>query len=214
LARFQNPSSPPPLFIKNLVIACHSGAGAGMRNLVGTLGKYQPMLKECWGFDCLYRNSDPKKPSSVPDDATFWYDWTSGKNGCPLYIFFGPSTVRQSVKLDLMGRGMATRAGNKADPPGPSVSDIHVQIGHYETYAFAGQTANVSSYIGSVVDDLMARPVPIRGMPPPKPPKPQDGDFVAQAAKNLSNNYIFPEDVHYFIARAFFLSRLRKVVFT
>jgi hypothetical protein len=54
LARFQNPSSPPALDIKNLAIACHSGGGAGMRNLLGTLGKYQPKLKECWGFDCLY----------------------------------------------------------------------------------------------------------------------------------------------------------------
>jgi hypothetical protein len=206
LARVLNPSAPPPLLIKNLVIACHSGGGAGMRNLAGTLGKYQPMLRECWGFDCLYQRS-------APDDATFWYGRTSGKDGCPLYIFFGPSTIRQSVKLDLMGRGTATSAGNKADPPGRSISDIHVQIGHYETYAFAGQTANISNYIGSVVDDLMARPVPIRGMPPAKPPKPKDGDFVEQAAKNLSNNYIFPDDVHYFIARAFFLSRLRNVAF-
>ena len=213
LARFKNPSLPPRLDIKNLIIACHSGAGAGMRNLVGTLGKYQPVLKECWGFDCLYRRSDPNDPKSAPDDATFWYDRTSGKDGCPLYIYFGPSTIRQSVKLDLMGRGIATRAGNKADPPGRSIDDIHVSIGHYETYAFAGQTANVSNYIGSVVDDLMGRPAPIRGMPPAKPPKPKDGDFVEQAAKNLGDNYIFPDDVHYFIARAFFASRLRDAAF-
>ncbi len=213
LARFQDPSSPPRLDVKNLFIACHSGAGAGMRNLVGTLGRYRSKLKECWGFDCLYRNSKPDDPSSIPDDAAFWYDRTSSEDGCPLYIYFGPSTVRQSVKLDLMGRGKATRDGNKADPPLPSIDDIHVQIGHYEGYSYSGQTVNVSNYIGSVVDDLMARPAPIRGMPPAKPPKPKDGDFVEQAAKNLSANYIFPDDVHYFIARAFFLSRLRNAAF-
>jgi hypothetical protein len=206
LARFQDPASPPSLSIRNLFVACHSGGGQAMRKLVGTLGKYQPMLKECWGFDCLYQRSDP-------DDATFWYDRTSGKDGCPLYVFFGPSTIRQSVKLDLMGRGKATHQGNKADPPGPVINDLHVQIGHYESVAFAGQTANVSSYIGSVVDDLMARPAPVRGKPPAKPPKPMDGDFVAQAATNLGSNYIFPSDVHYFIARAFFLSRLRNAKF-
>jgi hypothetical protein len=109
-----------------------------------------------------------------------------------------------------MGRGKATRNGNKADPPLRPIDDIHVSIGHYEKYAVAGQTANVSNYIGSVVDDLMARPVPIRGMPPQKPSKPKDGDFVEQAARNLKENYIFPDDVHYFIARAFFASRLRN----
>ncbi|MET4219380.1 hypothetical protein ACVWWG_006220 [Bradyrhizobium sp. LB7.2] len=38
-----------------------------MRNLVGTLGKYQAKLTACWGFDCLYG------AKARPDDATFWY---------------------------------------------------------------------------------------------------------------------------------------------
>jgi hypothetical protein len=206
LARAQNPSSASPLSIQNLFIACHSGGGSAMRKLVGTLGKYQSKLKECWGFDCLYQ-------TTAPDDATFWYDRTSGKDGCPLYVYFGPSTIRQSVKLDLMGRGQATREGNRANPPRPRIDDIHVTIGHYEAYSFGGQTTKVSNYIGSVVDDLMTRPVPIRGGPPAKPPKPKDGDFVETAARNLKANYIFPDDVHYFIARAFFLSRLRNAAF-
>jgi hypothetical protein len=44
----------PRLRLRNLIIACHSGGGAGMRNLVDALGRYKANLAECWGFDCLY----------------------------------------------------------------------------------------------------------------------------------------------------------------
>lgn len=204
LARFQNPSAPPALDIKNLVIACHSGGGGGMRKLVGTLGKYQSRLKECWGFDCLYGKK------IVPDDATFWYQWVSGQGGRPLHIVYGPSTLPQSVKLYLMGRGKATSQGNKADPPRAPLNNLHVTIGHYETYSTHGQTVKVGSYIDSVVDDLMTRPSP-KAKPSTKPAK----SFVEQAADNLMANFIFVEqdDIHYFIARAFFLSKLRSAPF-
>jgi hypothetical protein len=44
------------LDIVNLFVACHSGGGYGaMIPLVKALGRFQaPVLKECWGFDCLY----------------------------------------------------------------------------------------------------------------------------------------------------------------
>jgi hypothetical protein len=208
LARFQNPNSPPKLDIKNLAIACHSGGGAGMRNLVGTLGKFQPKLKECWGFDCLYGEN------SVPDDATFWFQWMLGMDARPLHIVYGPSTLPQSVKLDLIGRGKATPKGNKADPPGPKISDLHVSIGHYEAFPVMGQIVNIKN-IDALVDDLMTRPPPSppKGTRPTKPTKPKDGDFVKQAAKNLSANFAFVFDIHYFIARSGFLSRLRNAGF-
>jgi len=208
LARFQNPASPPVLDIKNLAIACHSGGGEGMRYLVGTLGKYQPKLKECWGFDCLYGEN------LVPDDASFWYQWMLGKDPRPLHIVYGPSTLPQSVKLDLMGRGKATPKGNKADPPGPKISDLHVSIGHYEAFPFAGLMVKVNN-ITALVDDLMTRPPPPppKGTRPTKPTKPKDGDFVEQAAKNLSANFAFVSDIHYFIARSGFLSRLSNAAF-
>lgn len=201
LARFQNPSSPPALDIKNLAIGCHSGGGVGMRNLIGTLGKYQPKLKECWGFDCLYG----------ADDATFWYNWMLGKDARPLHIVYGPSTLQQSVKLDLMGRGKATPLGNRADPPGPKISDLHISIGHYEAFPFAGQMVKVKN-IDALVDDLMTRPPP-GATRPTKPTKPKDGDFVKQAADNLSANFAFMDDIHYFIARTGFLSRLSNAAF-
>lgn len=47
---------PHRLDITRLYLACHSGGGYGaMIPLVKALGRFQaPVLKECWGFDCLY----------------------------------------------------------------------------------------------------------------------------------------------------------------
>jgi hypothetical protein len=188
LARFQNKANPPDLNIKSLTIACHSGGGEGMRYLVGTLGKFQSKLKECWGFDCLYRQK-------TVDDATFWYNWMSGKDARPLYIRFGPGTLPQSVKLDLTGRGKATPKGDKADPPGPKITDLHVTFGNYDA---------------AINDQVIAPPQP---PPKSKPTKPMN--FVEQAAANFSGNVIWMEekDLHYFIATDGFLSRLRKAGF-
>jgi hypothetical protein len=115
LARYLDPSSVSPgrLQVRKLIIACHSGGGNAMRNLVGTLGKYQSNLTACWGFDCLYG------ANARPDDATFWYQWLSGQDGQALEIVYGPSTLPQSVKLDLMGRGLVTMDGNRAQPQRP-----------------------------------------------------------------------------------------------
>jgi hypothetical protein len=179
--------------IKNLIIACHSGGGEGMRNMVGTLGKFQSKLQECWGFDCLY-HANPKNP---PDDANFWFDHTLNKDtSCPLVVFFGPSTIRQSVKLRLMGQGKADGKGNENKPPKTALKDLNVTIG----------LANVD------VDKLMNQSPP-GAKPPARPAVPKDGDFVAQAAGNLTSQVAFGDDIHYDIARDFFLERLKNVTF-
>jgi hypothetical protein len=212
--RKRNPASPATLDIKNLVVACHSGGGEAMRNLVagggeaggdlvGTLGKYRPRLKECWGFDCLYHAALPN------DDATKWFTWRLlGKDARPLYIFYGPSTLPQSVKLDLVARGKATFEGDRANPPRPPVGDVFVIPAHHESFPMAGQMVHVSDYISSDVDDLMDR-APAKGTSPK--------NYVEQAIDNLKKMYIFPVfddmELHYFIAKAFFLSRLRKATF-
>jgi hypothetical protein len=50
--------------LNKLVVACHSGGGALMRQLMGTLGDYESKLIACWGFDCLYSDGD----------AAWWYN--------------------------------------------------------------------------------------------------------------------------------------------
>jgi hypothetical protein len=202
ISQFQNPDvkPPPPLQFGKLVIACHSGGGNGMRNLVGSLGKYQSNLTACWGFDCLYG------ARLHPDDATFWYNWLSRTNAT-LDIIYGPSTLPQSVKLHLMGRGLATAEGNRAEPSRPAVNNLSVSIGHYGAFPAFGQMVKVNDLDPAYVDGLM---MPAKPAGAPKGKKPA-GEFVQGAIKNMRDAIAFPGDIHYVIARDGFLSRLSKL---
>jgi hypothetical protein len=191
--------------IKNLVVACHSAGGAAMLNVVDTLGDFESKLRECIGLDCFYGSGDAK----------FWFD-RAQKNAPPTYIFFGPSTIPQSIKLYLMAKGRADAFGNQRDPPGQTLDNIKVRPGHFSSYLYGGVANDVSSSIDRVIDDLIARP------PPPSAPAKSKialgSDFASQAAMNFAANYIFPVSdgearggIHYFIARAFLRERLNNV---
>jgi hypothetical protein len=203
ISQFQTPNvKPPPLLqVGKLVIACHSGGGNGMRNLVGSLGKYQSSLTACWGFDCLYG------AKSHPDDATFWYNWLSRANASTLDIIYGPSTLSQSVKLYLMGEGLATAEGNKAEPARPALNNLSVTIGHYGAFPAFGQMVKVNDLDPAYVDGVM---MPIKPGDTLKGKKPA-GEFVQGAIKNMRDTIAFPSDIHYIIARDGFLSRLSKL---
>jgi hypothetical protein len=182
----------PRLRLGKLIIACHSGGGAGMRNLVGALGRYKGNLAECWGFDCLYGRN------AKPDDARFWYDWVIGSSGRPLYISYGSSTVWQSVKLDLMGQGLVTHEGARRDPEGPEVLQLNVRLG-------IPTAKHLDDLMG--LDDLLAATTPN----PKRPPTPGN-KFAEQAAANLRKNAGWPADLmemHYQIARDGLLERLK-----
>lgn len=190
------PASTPRLRLGRLVIACHSGGGAGMRNLVDALGRYRGHLAECWGFDCLYG------ANAMPDDATFWYNWTVSSHARPLYISYGSSTVPQSVKLYLMGEGLATREGYRRDPEGPDVRPLHVTLG-------IAASKSIDDLMG--LDALLLSTTPYTKRPPTLGNK-----FVEQAAKNLSKNAGWPHDLmamHYQIARKGLLERLNAASF-
>lgn len=192
LAAFPGEAATPAFTIKNLVIACHSGGGAGMRKLIGNLGKHRSMLRECWGLDCLYG------AKASPDDATFWHDLMLSANALPLFFVYGPSTIRQSVKLDLMGQGLATSLGNRALPnTHPPMTKLHVDIGQ----ALAVRT-----------DRLM---FPERGKAAAhaRAVKSNKGVFVKQAAESLKESVSFDKDIHYIIARDGFKARLNAVTF-
>ncbi len=168
----------------------------GMRRLVGALGRYKGNLAECWGFDCLYGIN------AKPDDASFWYDWATGSDGRPVHISYGSSTVVQSVKLDLMARGLANREGGRRDPIGPQVARLKVTLG-------------VPS--ARTPDDLMGLDA-LRKAPAPKPGTPQakGPTFAEQAASNLRKNTVCPADLmdmHYRIARDGLLERLKGASF-
>ena len=204
IAKFQKPDADPqpPLEIGKLIIACHSGGGVGMRNIVKTLGKYEANLTACWGFDCLY------SANAHPDDAIFWYQWLSRPGAPALEIVYGPSTLSQSVKLDLIGRGIATPEGNRADPPRPKLDNLRVTLGHYDVFMAFGQVVTVNDLDPAFVDEFMVPVLPSGASTAGK--SKEDGDFLRQAIKN-ARDFTFPEDIHYMIARGGFLSRLATV---
>jgi hypothetical protein len=205
ISQFQSPDvKPPPLLqIGKLIIACHSGGGNGMRNLVGSLGKYQANLTACWGFDCLYG------ALANPDDATFWYKWASRTNTSTVDIVYGPSTLAQSVKLHLMGLGLATAEGNRAEPSRPAVNNLNVSIGHLDVFPAFGQMVKVNDLDPAYVDGFMIPAEP--GGTGLKRKGKSPGDFVKAAIKNVKDAFPFPDDIHYMIARGGFLSRLSKL---
>lgn len=200
---FPDIQPPPQVQIGKLVIACHSGGGNGMRNLVGNLGKYQSKLKACWGFDCLYG------ASAKPDDATFWYQWLSQPDAKSLEIVYGPSTLPQSVKLDLMARGLATPEGNRAEPVRSALKNVNVRIGHYDAFPAFGQMVRVNDLDPTFVESFM---IPPAGDETPSKHKPRPhGEFLQNAIRNVREAFPFPKDIHYMIARGGFYDRLGRL---
>ena len=205
----------PKMDIQNLVVACHSAGGVAMSNIIRTLGAFEAKLRECVGLDCLY----------IDGDAKFWYERAKEKGACPGFFYWGPSTIPESVMLYLMAQGRADALGNERNPAGAAQGNLVVRPGHFSAYMSGGVTTNVSSYIDGVVDGLIAKGQPAPATPSPgkpakpvKPKPPRDGDYVGQAASSFAKGYIFPVresdkrgGIHYFIARAFLLERLKSV---
>jgi hypothetical protein len=193
--------------IKNLVVACHSGGGVAMRNVIRTLGSFEGNLRECVGLDCLYNDGD----------AQFWLNRAHQPGASPAYFFFGPSTIPESIKLYLMAQGRADALGNQRTPVGPPQSNLHVQPGHLSSSMYGGVTTNVSGNIDKVVDGLIAK----GSAAPVQAEVAQDGDFVKRVAASFAAGYTFPvnEDdgrggIHYSIARTFLHERLTNVSLT
>lgn len=188
LARHLDADQPPALEVASLVLACHSGGGAGMHNLRGTLGRHRAGLKACWGLDCLYG------ADASPDNATFWHDTLLSKDAVPLAFHYGPSTLPQSVKLDLMARGRADARGNEAQPP------THMPLQALQVV--------IGQPVPGGVDALMF-PAAQPAKRAPRAAKPVAGAFVAQAATNLAAKVKFDKDIHCMIARDALLERLK-----
>ena len=78
--------------IKNLIVASHSGGGAGMRAFVEGLGTSNTAaLKGCWCFDCLYGRAAPK----------FWFNRDA--SAAPFYAYYQDTETRAKELLKLMG---------------------------------------------------------------------------------------------------------------
>jgi hypothetical protein len=189
----------PGVRLRHLILACHSGGGSAMRNLVDALGRYRSNLRACWGFDCLYG------VKIRPDDANFWYEWSKGRYGRPLYISYGSSTLYESVKLYLMKEGIVTSTGARWTTDGPVVDSIDVEIG-IET--------------GKYVDDVMELDkILLATTPKPGQPQSQSSEFLDRVAGNVRRNAGWPTTndaswaMHYRIARDGLLKQLKVVTY-
>jgi hypothetical protein len=187
----------PQLRLRNLVIACHSAGGSGMRRLVGALGRYKANLVACWGFDCLYGVNDK--------DAKFWFNWSRGKDGRPLSISFGRSTDYESILLYLMKEGVATEHGARNVADGPTAEDIDIQIGIQTSKPF---------------DEVMELDKLLQSTSPkPGQRQSQSSDFLDAAVANVRKHAGWPAtraaswEMHYEIARAGLLRQLKSATY-
>ena len=78
--------------IGNIILAAHSGGGSAMLRLARSRQRSTAIIRECWGFDCLYGEGVSK----------LWAEWAAATPGARLYVhYLGPkgSTVQRSKEL-------------------------------------------------------------------------------------------------------------------
>ena len=187
----------PQLRLRNLVIACHSAGGQGMRRVVGALGRYKANLAACWGFDCLYGVNDK--------DARFWYNWARSKDAAPLTISFGRSTDYELILLYLMKEGITTETGARSVADSPTADGIEIEIGIPTSKPF---------------DELMELDKLLQSTSPkPGQRQSQGSEFLDAALAKLRRSAGWPTTdaaswaMHYEIARSGLLKRLKAATF-
>jgi hypothetical protein len=126
--------------IGNLYIAGHSGGGDGIRSAAGSLGRYREVLRECWGFDCLYGT------------ASMWSEWARSQGGMPLYFYFGTGTQpNKRGTTDVIGFWRRVYGTLKSPLPlGGRLLNLHL--------APALRGAEIDMVAFQWIEDIMARP--------------------------------------------------------
>jgi hypothetical protein len=84
---FRGASAPPAL--ANLILACHSGGGHPMRTLATGADRAATLIRECWGFDCLYNTGDER----------MWAAWAAARPAARLYVYYLGTTATKSQNL-------------------------------------------------------------------------------------------------------------------
>jgi hypothetical protein len=77
--------------VGNIILACHSGGGTPMGILAQSNQQYSPLIRECWGFDCMYNGGD----------ASRWGNWARQNPSAKLYNYYrlNTGTAKQSEML-------------------------------------------------------------------------------------------------------------------
>ena len=79
----------------SLILACHSGGGYPMRRLALSGQRSAALIRECWGFDCLYTKGN----RYVEPDDVAWAKWARARPDARLFIHYLGSTKRLSTAL-------------------------------------------------------------------------------------------------------------------
>jgi hypothetical protein len=78
--------------VGSIVLACHSGGGIRMLNLVqGGFKKYITNVIQCWGFDCTYNSGVGKG----------FFQWAAADVDRRIYIYYIPGTGTQDEAKSL-----------------------------------------------------------------------------------------------------------------
>jgi len=86
--QFRKLGTPPE--VGSIILACHSGGGARMLELVTVGNKLASRVRECWAFDSLY--------GAGIESA--WYNWARRHPAAKLYVHYGSGgTAGHSTRL-------------------------------------------------------------------------------------------------------------------
>jgi hypothetical protein len=73
----------------NIILACHSGGGALMRQIALRKNRYTNNILECWGFDCLYGDAP---------ETNQWAWWAKSNQDKNLYVYYCDSRGKRDPR--------------------------------------------------------------------------------------------------------------------
>jgi len=81
--------------VGNIILACHSGGGKPMRALALSNQRYTSLIRECWGFDCMYNGGD----------GLAWAGWANSNPNANLYNYYRNTPQRGTrVESEILQR--------------------------------------------------------------------------------------------------------------
>jgi hypothetical protein len=114
---------PDVLTLRNLIIACHSGAGVDERALAGGGGKALASLMDSWGYESLYHEADVR----------FWSGWARDHKSSRLLLFYrahnSPENAEMVRRCKTLG---ALGLANLIATPSSASSHMLVPVTHFQ----------------------------------------------------------------------------------
>jgi hypothetical protein len=115
---------PDVLVLRNLIVACHSGAGVDERELAGGSAKALASLKSSWGYESLYHDGD------VP----FWSNWARDHESSRLLLFYRPHNSPENAEMIRRCKSLgALGLANLIATPSNASSHMLVPVTHFQS---------------------------------------------------------------------------------